>query len=648
MDVASAAVSVTDESKRQARTQRALPTSAAAMQEARRQNAREEIHDTKRRRMESEQLEDDADIRKAASLQAEWSSHEPEEGFEGDGLWERATTRSRRKAAQREQGNSTRPTRVVERTELGCFVLAIRPRERRSIVSLNAREVKHAISALSHDKRLAQHQLLRFNDASNTLTVQTCDERQASNLLKLNTLEIPSAPPLPVSVHQVPSEGMSRGVIYGCTLDETSETLAQALDSENVQILLARPMGKSGSVLITFASSRPPRYVKYWDFLKNVIPYEPRSVVCFRCHGLGHKQDVCPAENAVCPRCGSQHEEPPESCPQTDKKYCRNCEKDGHLATDASCPQRKLFAKHAKAAQGHQSRSAMQTGKNVKSSSQSKDLSKGRSGSRKQQKACSKSRPSSKPPDSGAHLSTSQPSPVSYASITSGAQKTSKKTSRFSPRYGEEIAKELEQIDMETEVSTRDFENTLSRLQKQLSEIQRSIDTARTRFHQQLKERNEQKLVLQHRLAEWKEERTLIDQAKRRQSLSPRRGSAPPPKNTRPHPMNGGKLKNPSQEPSKEETGGSVEVVPQAYHAPEWITQFLNDTRAQVMQQQAQAQTQVLQTQQVLKQWHQMQQAQQDMMQQFMQTLQTQQDQMMAILSQHGELTKQQRPQCSA
>ncbi|KAH7958565.1 hypothetical protein HPB49_002894 [Dermacentor silvarum] len=53
------------------------------------------------------------------------------------------------------------------------------------------------------------------------------------------------------------------------------------------------------------------------------------------------------------------HEEPPESCPHTDQKYCRNCEKDGHLATDASCPQRKPFAKHAKAAQGHQSRSAI-------------------------------------------------------------------------------------------------------------------------------------------------------------------------------------------------------------------------------------------------------------------------------------------------
>ncbi|KAH7970415.1 hypothetical protein HPB49_006718 [Dermacentor silvarum] len=252
-------------------------------------------------------------------------------------------------------------------------------------------------------------------------------------------------------------------VIYDCTLDETSETLAEALDSENVQ--MARPMGKSGSVLITFASSRPPRYVKYWDFLKNFIPYEPRSVVCFRCHGFGHKQDVCPAENAVCPLCGSQHEEAPESCPQMDKKYCCNCEKEGHLA---SCPQRMLFAKHAKAAQGHQSRSAIQTGKNVNSSSQSKDLSKGRSRSRKQQKTCSKSRPSSKPPDSGAHLSTSQPSPVSYASITSRAQNTSKKTSRFSPRYGEEIAKELKQIDMVTEVSTRDFQNTLSRLQKQL------------------------------------------------------------------------------------------------------------------------------------------------------------------------------------
>ncbi|KAH7955196.1 hypothetical protein HPB49_025386 [Dermacentor silvarum] len=371
MDAASAAVSVTDESKRQARTQRALPAFAAAMQEARRQNAREENHDSKRQRMESEQLEDEAAVRNAASLQAEWSSHDPEEGFEGDRLWERATTRSRRKAVQREQGNATRPTRVVEGTELGCFVLAIRPRKPRSIVSLNAREVKQAISLLSHDKRLAQHELLRLNDASNTLIVQTCDERQASDLLKLNTLKISSAPPLPVSVHQVPTKGMSRGVIYGCTPDETSETLAEALDSENVQILLARPMGKSGSMLITFASSRQPRYVKYWDILKNVIPYEPRSVVCFRCDGLGHKQDVCPAENEVCPRCGSQQEEPPESCPQTDKKYCRYCEKDGHLATDASCPQRKLFAKHAKAAQGHQSRSAMQTGKNVKPSSQS-------------------------------------------------------------------------------------------------------------------------------------------------------------------------------------------------------------------------------------------------------------------------------------
>ncbi|KAH7931780.1 hypothetical protein HPB49_025936 [Dermacentor silvarum] len=156
---------------------------------------------------------------------------------------------------------------------------------------------------------------------------------------------------LKVSVHQVSSEGMSRGVIYGCPPYETSETLAEALDNQNVSIPLARPMEKSGSVLITFASSRPPRYLKYWDFLKNVVPCEPRSMACFRCNGLGHKHDVCPTEMALCPRCGCQYEEPPESCPPTDKKYCRNREKDGHLATHASCPQRKLFAKHANAGQ---------------------------------------------------------------------------------------------------------------------------------------------------------------------------------------------------------------------------------------------------------------------------------------------------------
>ncbi|KAH7931749.1 hypothetical protein HPB49_025771 [Dermacentor silvarum] len=101
-------------------------------------------------------------IRKAASLQAEWYSYDLEEGFEGA-----------------DYGNAPQPTRD----------------ERRPSVN----------KGIQLDLR-----------------VQTGDERQASDLLNLNTLEIPSTPPLPVSVHQVPSEGMSRGVIYGCTPDETS------------------------------------------------------------------------------------------------------------------------------------------------------------------------------------------------------------------------------------------------------------------------------------------------------------------------------------------------------------------------------------------------------------------------------------------
>ncbi|KAH9377416.1 hypothetical protein HPB48_016793 [Haemaphysalis longicornis] len=116
---------------------------------------------------------------------------------------------------------------------------------------------------------------------------------------------------------------MSRGVIYDCTPGETSETLVEALDSDSVQVLQARPMGKKGAVLITFAARDPPRYVKYWDFLKQVSPYESRSVACFRCHGPGHKQDVCPKEKAVCSQCGSSHEEPPRSLPSERQKTLR-------------------------------------------------------------------------------------------------------------------------------------------------------------------------------------------------------------------------------------------------------------------------------------------------------------------------------------
>ncbi|KAH7953362.1 hypothetical protein HPB49_007352 [Dermacentor silvarum] len=98
MDAASAAVSVTDKSKRQTRTQRALPDSAAWLG-AKMHVKKSTIVNDEEWRVSSSKIM--LAIRKAASLQAEWSSHDHEEGFEGGGLWERATTRSRERNSER-------------------------------------------------------------------------------------------------------------------------------------------------------------------------------------------------------------------------------------------------------------------------------------------------------------------------------------------------------------------------------------------------------------------------------------------------------------------------------------------------------------------------------------------------------------------
>lgn len=603
---------------------------------------RRQQHDSKRRRTESEDA-GEATLRKAASFQADWCSRDPEDGAEGDGLWERATTRAKRKAALQRSGTSAKSARAAERTELGTFVLSIRPKERCSITSLNPQEVRRAICALSHNQQLSKHQLLRFNKESNTLTVHTCDEKQASAVLKLSALDTPSNPSFPVTVHQVPSDGMSRGVIYDCTPGETSETLVEALDSESVQVLQARPMGKKGAVLITFASRHPPRYVKYWDFLKRVSPYEPRSVACFRCHGPGHKQDVCPKEKAVCSQCGSSHEETPDACPQKDKKHCANCGKDGHLGTDKKCPARRLFNKKVKeATQERQSRSKSRRRKVfAPSASRETDTLNGTSTSRKPQRGRSQRAPKSKFSEPRDNQSLPQTDALSYATVASGVQISASKpgSSGFSSRCKEEIESELKQLDNETEVSTRDFENTLARLEKQLSEIQRSIDVTRTRFQEQLNARNEQKLVLQHRLKEWKEERARIDKAKSRQSPSPKRALVATPPDAQQKQKSAGKSTTAittAQKTTLQEQQPQ-QALPLAYEAPPWVTQFLQETRAQSMRLQAQAQTQAIQTNQAMQKWTDMHQSQQEEMKQLREILQKQQAQVTAVLLQHGQ-----------
>ncbi|KAG0443842.1 hypothetical protein HPB47_014463 [Ixodes persulcatus] len=105
------------------------------------------------------------------------------------------------------------------------------------------------------------------------------------------------------------------------------------------KVVAARPLGKKGNViLVTFQGKTRPKRVAYMHEVLAVREYRPRPLVCFQCHGIGHKMDVCPRKGQRCGTCGSEHDGM-EECTKDPK--CANCD-GAHVATSNECPKRAM------------------------------------------------------------------------------------------------------------------------------------------------------------------------------------------------------------------------------------------------------------------------------------------------------------------
>ncbi|KAH7978713.1 hypothetical protein HPB49_006489 [Dermacentor silvarum] len=228
-------------------------------------------------------------------------------------------------------------TRLEKETLPEAFVLVVKPRVNVALTTVSSKDLHRnfvtATSAAVNTRPLTY----TLQPASNTIRLLVYDKRQADGLLKLSQLDV-NRGQIPVQVYQAPGRDMCRGVIYNVDCNETKTELRAALTCEHRRILDARPMGKRGTCLLTFEGRHPPNTVVYYGRITRVSIYEPKSIVCKRCHRFGHKKDVCPNE-AVCPTCGKTHEgsSAGDECKQTTPK-CRNCEEEGHTATDPKCP----------------------------------------------------------------------------------------------------------------------------------------------------------------------------------------------------------------------------------------------------------------------------------------------------------------------
>ncbi|KAL1442333.1 hypothetical protein MTO96_007832 [Rhipicephalus appendiculatus] len=138
---------------------------------------------------------------------------------------------------------------------------------------------------------------IRVHPTNNTCTVATTNQETALQLVKIRSITL-NAKAYVVAAYIAPAADTVRGVISNAFWDETEEELLQELQARNPDagILLARRMGKSKSILITFAQGPIPRRIIYYGGVHLCTPYRARPEACTNCRAPGHRYDVCPEQ----------------------------------------------------------------------------------------------------------------------------------------------------------------------------------------------------------------------------------------------------------------------------------------------------------------------------------------------------------------
>ncbi|KAH9382865.1 hypothetical protein HPB48_023483 [Haemaphysalis longicornis] len=108
------------------------------------------------------------------------------------------------------------PKRVSdERRELGAHVLKIQLMEHTDVTILPLHLLQQAIYRFAGDPQLTKYVIMKTNKNS-SITVNICDSVHVERLLRLSVIPISSDMHLRVHVYQLPTRGITCGVIYKC------------------------------------------------------------------------------------------------------------------------------------------------------------------------------------------------------------------------------------------------------------------------------------------------------------------------------------------------------------------------------------------------------------------------------------------------
>lgn len=251
-----------------------------------------------------------------------------------EGAWQGVKYPNKGHDIKMDQSQPSKPAKGKPPTQ----TIVLKPTCKQSVHTFKGRDIYSAIEKTGI--RNKDGYSVHMNEKSNTIAITTKNPLITSKLLSIGQIE-KGQKSYEVTPYMAISSNEVRGVIYlhGNDVNETPESLMEGLDCHTHNIIAARPIGKTGkTILVTFEGKVIPKKVRFLCEVLSVAEYRPRPLVCFTCHKLGHKSDVCPSTTKKCDKCGHTHGDI-DDCELEPK--CNNCG-GPHIATSNDCPKRQI------------------------------------------------------------------------------------------------------------------------------------------------------------------------------------------------------------------------------------------------------------------------------------------------------------------
>ncbi|KAH8026835.1 hypothetical protein HPB51_025575 [Rhipicephalus microplus] len=155
-------------------------------------------------------------------------------------------------------------------------------------------------------KTTAKADTICINPTQNIIVISTPDEERARYYASVRSLYI-GGRSYETHAYCTAPHGTVKGVIRGIAVENTAEDVHKNIvNHANPQALEAHRIGNTTSIVILFAGTKVPNYIKYGSIIVKCGLYRQHHNVCKTCGEIGHRADVCPTpETKICFACGA-------------------------------------------------------------------------------------------------------------------------------------------------------------------------------------------------------------------------------------------------------------------------------------------------------------------------------------------------------